>query len=38
MKKPKFTEAQVAFVPKEVEDGASVAEGCHKAGIAEATF
>ena len=38
MKKSKFTEAQIAFVLKEVEDGASIAEVCRKTGIAEATF
>ena len=38
MKSSKFTEAQIAFVLKQVEDGASVAEVCRKAGIAEATF
>ena len=38
MKRAKFTEAQIAFVLKQVEDGVSVAEVCRKAGIAEATF
>lgn len=38
MKRSKFTEAQIAFVLKQVEDGASVTEVCRKAGIAEATF
>ncbi|WP_227270484.1 transposase, partial [Roseobacter weihaiensis] len=38
MKKSKFTEAQRAFVLKQVEDGTSLAEVCRKAGIAEATF
>ena len=38
MKRSKFTEAQIAFVLKQVEDGASVAEVCRKAGIADATF
>lgn len=38
MKRSKFTEAQIAFVLKQVEDGVSVAEVCRKAGIAEATF
>lgn len=38
MKKSKFTEAQIAFVLKQAEDGTSVAEVCRKAGIAEATF
>ena len=38
MKKSKFTEAQIAFVLKEVEDGTSIAEVCRKTGIAAATF
>jgi putative transposase len=38
MKKTKFTEAQIAFVLKQAEEGTSVAEVCRKAGIAEATF
>ena len=38
MKMSKFTEAQIAFVLKQVELGTSVAEVCRKAGIAEATF
>lgn len=38
MKRSKFTEAQIAFVLKQVEDGVSVAEVCRKAGIAEAKF
>lgn len=38
MKRSKFTEAQIAFVLKQAEDGTSVAEVCRKAGIAEATF
>ena len=38
MKRSKFTEAQIAFVLKQVEDGTSVVEVCRKAGIAEATF
>ena len=38
MKRSKFTEAQIAFVLKQVEEGASVAEVCRKVGIAEATF
>jgi len=38
MKRPEFTEAQIAFVLKQAEDGTSVAEVCRKAGIAEATF
>ena len=38
MKRSKFTEAQIAFVLKQAEEGTSVAEVCRKAGIAEATF
>ena len=38
MKRSKFTEAQIAFVLKQAEDGTSIAEVCRKAGIAEATF
>jgi len=38
MKKSKFTEAQIAFVLKQAEEGTSVAEVCRKAGISEATF
>ena len=38
MKKSKFTEAQIAFVLNQAEEGTSIAEVCRKAGIAEATF
>ena len=38
MKRSKSTEAQIAFVLKQAEDGTSVAEVCRKAGVAEATF
>ena len=38
MKRSKFTEAQIAFVLKQAEDGTSIAEVCRKAGIAEAAF
>lgn len=38
MTKSKFAEAQIAFVLKQVEDGASVAEVCRKTVKAEATF
>lgn len=38
MKESKFSEAQIAFVLKQAEDGAAVAEVCRKAGISEATF
>lgn len=38
MKTSKFSEAQIAFVLKQAEDGTPVAEVCRKVGIAEATF
>ena len=38
MKASKFTEAQVAFVLKQAEGGAPIAEICRKAGISDATF
>lgn len=38
MKKSKFTEAQIAFVLKQAEDGTAVGEVFRKAGISEATF
>ncbi|MBY0361508.1 MAG: transposase [Phreatobacter sp.] len=38
MKTSKSTEAQIAFVLKQAEDGAPIAEVCRKAGISDATF
>lgn len=38
MKRSKFTEAQIAFILKQAEEGTAVAEVCRKAGISEATF
>jgi putative transposase len=38
MNKTKFTEAQIAFILKQADDGVSVAEVCRKAGISDATF
>ena len=38
MKASKFTEAQIAFVLKQAEQGTPVAEVCRKAGISDATF
>src|SRR3954466_6002061 len=38
MKKSKFTEAQIAVVLKQAEEGTPVAEVCRKAGISDATF
>jgi putative transposase len=34
----KFSEAQIAFVLKQAEDGTAIGEVCRKAGISEATF
>ena len=38
MKRSKFTEAQIAFVLRQAEEGTKVEEVCRKAGIFEATF
>ncbi len=38
MKRSKFTEAQIAFILKQAEEGVPVAEVCRKAGISDATF
>ena len=38
MKASKFTDAQIAFVLKQVADGTPVGEVCRKAGISDATF
>ena len=38
MKASRFSEAQIAFVLKQAEDDAPVAEVCRKAGISDATF
>lgn len=38
MKASKFTEAQIAFVLKQADEGSAVAEVCRKSGISEATF
>lgn len=38
MKRSKFTEAQIAFVLKQADEGSAVGEVCRKAGISEATF
>jgi putative transposase len=38
MRKSKFTDAQIAFILKQADEGTSVAEVCRKGGIAEATF
>ena len=38
MKASKFTEAQIAFVLRQAEEGTTIGEVCRKAGISEATF
>ena len=38
MKASKFSDGQKAFVLRQAEDGAPVAEVCRKAGISQATF
>ena len=37
MKRSKFTEAQIAFILRQAEEGTRVAEVCRKAGISQAT-
>ncbi len=38
MKTSKFTEAQIAFILRQAEEGTAIGEVCRKAGISEATF
>ena len=38
IKASRFTEAQIAFVLRQAEDGTAIGEVCRKAGISEATF
>jgi putative transposase len=38
MKRLKFSEAQIAFILRQGEEGTSVGEVCRKAGISEATY
>ena len=38
MKRSKFTEAQIAFILRQAEEGTVVGEVCRKAGISEATY
>ncbi len=38
MKRSKFTDAQIAFILRQAEEGTPIAEVCRKAGIAEVTF
>lgn len=38
MKKSKFTDAQIAFILRQAEEGTRVEEVCRKAGISQQTF
>ena len=38
MKASKFTEAKIAFVLKQADEGTGVAEVCRKAGLSQANF
>jgi putative transposase len=38
MKRSKFTEAQIAFILRQGEEGTAVGKVCRKAGISEATY
>jgi len=38
MKKSKFSEAQIAFILRQADEGAPIVEVCRKAGISDATF
>lgn len=38
MKRSKFSEAPIAFVLKQAEDGTTIGEVCRKAGISDGTF
>jgi hypothetical protein len=38
MKTSKFSEAQIAFVLRQAEEGTAIGEVCRKAGISEARF
>ena len=38
MKRTKFSEAQIAFILRQGEEGTPVGEVCRKAGISEATY
>jgi len=38
MKRSKFTEAQIAFILQQAEEGTAIGEVCRKAGISESTF
>ena len=38
MKASKFSEAQIAFILRQADEGTAVAEVCRKAGVSQATF
>jgi putative transposase len=38
MKRSRFTEAQIAFILRQAEEGKVIGEVCRKAGISEASF
>jgi putative transposase len=38
VKRSKFTEAQIAFILRQAEEGTTVAEVCRKTGISQATY
>jgi putative transposase len=38
MKRSKFSEAQIAFILRQAEEGTAIGEVCRKAGVSEATF
>jgi putative transposase len=38
MKRSKFTEAQIAFILRQRDEGTAIGEACRKAGISEATY
>ena len=38
MKKSKFSDAQIAFILRQAEEGTPIADVCRKAGISDATF
>jgi len=38
VKRSKFTEAQIAFILRQAQEGTAVAEVCRKAGISDATL
>lgn len=38
MKRSKFSEGQIAFIPRQAEEGTAIGKVCRNAGISEATF